>query len=311
MLDIDNERGCRLIWKQSDSGRVTSYLLLVLAAAVAVLLLTHQWADSDIGVFRQRYVTGGGKNRTVHVQVAWQNRMHDMRGMEPDDWYKPGDLLVKVPGEFHFRVLPANTPDPHEPTWFEYGFAGAFWYVGWLALIGGIWTIWSRETSQRIALLDRSGRLAVESRVLPFHHREFMSIAVDDVTHLDINRRQMKYGAVFDLTLQAHGVRDFVVATFQFAVVAERFQRHLQSWLDGERARNPGIEFPEPVIIAASGSAPAGTTIQCQVCGSPDPDEWVRCVACDTPHHPDCWAYVGRCSTYACGARTSKPLRAN
>lgn len=50
----------------------------------------------------------------------------------------------------------------------------------------------------------------------------------------------------------------------------------------------------------------------CQVCG----DELnqakianvVYCTRCNTPHHKDCWDFIGKCSTYACGSEkyTSK-----
>jgi hypothetical protein len=38
----------------------------------------------------------------------------------------------------------------------------------------------------------------------------------------------------------------------------------------------------------------------CQVCGTALEGDVVRCAACRTPHHRDCWTYVGECSTYAC-----------
>lgn len=43
----------------------------------------------------------------------------------------------------------------------------------------------------------------------------------------------------------------------------------------------------------------------CQVCGSEEGAALVRCKSCRTPHHADCWAYAGRCSTYGCGERSS------
>lgn len=40
----------------------------------------------------------------------------------------------------------------------------------------------------------------------------------------------------------------------------------------------------------------------CQVCGEVrDDSPTVECERCQTPHHRDCWDYVGRCSTFACG----------
>ncbi len=41
----------------------------------------------------------------------------------------------------------------------------------------------------------------------------------------------------------------------------------------------------------------------CIVCGEglgADADR-VRCVACDTPHHGDCWRFNGQCAVYGCG----------
>jgi hypothetical protein len=39
---------------------------------------------------------------------------------------------------------------------------------------------------------------------------------------------------------------------------------------------------------------------ECPVCGSTMTRNTVRCEVCRTPHHRECWAYMGRCSTYAC-----------
>jgi hypothetical protein len=38
----------------------------------------------------------------------------------------------------------------------------------------------------------------------------------------------------------------------------------------------------------------------CQVCGTSMKTGTVRCETCRTPHHRECWKYLGRCSTYAC-----------
>lgn len=43
-------------------------------------------------------------------------------------------------------------------------------------------------------------------------------------------------------------------------------------------------------------------TSKCQVCGSPvlKGTKAAICPACETPSHPECWAYNGGCTTYAC-----------
>jgi hypothetical protein len=42
----------------------------------------------------------------------------------------------------------------------------------------------------------------------------------------------------------------------------------------------------------------------CKVCGEPiDESEIVVCASCNTPHHRDCWEYVGHCSIYGCNGK--------
>jgi hypothetical protein len=42
----------------------------------------------------------------------------------------------------------------------------------------------------------------------------------------------------------------------------------------------------------------------CKVCGAPiDESEIVVCASCNTPHHRDCWEYVGACSIYGCNGK--------
>ena len=39
---------------------------------------------------------------------------------------------------------------------------------------------------------------------------------------------------------------------------------------------------------------------ECQVCGEKMESRVVFCGKCRTPHHEECWSYVGQCSTFAC-----------
>jgi len=39
---------------------------------------------------------------------------------------------------------------------------------------------------------------------------------------------------------------------------------------------------------------------ECQVCGEKMETRVVFCARCRTPHHEECWSYVGQCSTYGC-----------
>jgi hypothetical protein len=42
----------------------------------------------------------------------------------------------------------------------------------------------------------------------------------------------------------------------------------------------------------------------CKVCGEPIASgEVVVCSSCNTPHHRDCWDYIGACSIYGCSGK--------
>ena len=58
------------------------------------------------------------------------------------------------------------------------------------------------------------------------------------------------------------------------------------------------IRPPEPtgIVLDEVRVASGG---ECPVCGTVMAAS-VRCEACRTPHHSECWQYMGRCSTYAC-----------
>jgi len=47
----------------------------------------------------------------------------------------------------------------------------------------------------------------------------------------------------------------------------------------------------------AAGEAEVGL---CPVCATEMTDGVITCEKCRTPHHQECWTYVGQCSTYAC-----------
>lgn len=50
---------------------------------------------------------------------------------------------------------------------------------------------------------------------------------------------------------------------------------------------------PATVKVDAAGGA-------CQVCGDKMESRVIFCQKCRTPHHEECWSYVGMCSTYGC-----------
>jgi hypothetical protein len=86
---------------------------------------------------------------------------------------------------------------------------------------------------------------------------------------------------------------DLVLAQPSLHVLV-RCARDMLRWLDELR---PG-PVPRPAAPAVIG--------RCPVCGMELRESVIRCGRCDTPHHAECWSYVGRCSTYACGGVTPR-----
>jgi hypothetical protein len=69
------------------------------------------------------------------------------------------------------------------------------------------------------------------------------------------------------------------------------------------RRMGEGIE-----IVAPAGQAdPEEGPPTCKVCGEQiDGGAIVYCSSCNTPHHRDCWEFVGACSIYGCGCRMAR-----
>jgi hypothetical protein len=55
-----------------------------------------------------------------------------------------------------------------------------------------------------------------------------------------------------------------------------------------------------PVVGVELGSVSVSSGGECPVCGGVMGEGVLRCEVCRTPHHAECWEYMGRCSTYAC-----------
>jgi hypothetical protein len=60
----------------------------------------------------------------------------------------------------------------------------------------------------------------------------------------------------------------------------------------------------EGIAWVADGEEGPGT---CPVCAWALTDAVVRCDRCRTPHHEECWRYVGQCSAYACKGKGFVP----
>lgn len=47
----------------------------------------------------------------------------------------------------------------------------------------------------------------------------------------------------------------------------------------------------------------------CKVCLEPiNGGPVALCASCHTPHHGECWEYVGGCSIYGCGCKERAPM---
>lgn len=81
--------------------------------------------------------------------------------------------------------------------------------------------------------------------------------------------------------------------------------------LDGRAALESFIELAIAALRAARGGE-SGVVLatvelkggsECPVCGN-GVEKGVTCPACGTPHHEDCWKYVGNCAIFACPGRS-------
>ena len=73
------------------------------------------------------------------------------------------------------------------------------------------------------------------------------------------------------------------------------------------RPEAPGADDLDPgaVEFLVVGVDAAADARQCGVCGDPlaAAGPTVACSLCESPHHQECWEYLGGCSTYACEGR--------
>jgi hypothetical protein len=71
----------------------------------------------------------------------------------------------------------------------------------------------------------------------------------------------------------------------------------LQEVVDLLKKDRPRSARPRPLEAPAGFEAGEG---HCPVCGGGMSSRVATCARCRTPHHAECWAYVGMCSIYGC-----------
>lgn len=112
---------------------------------------------------------------------------------------------------------------------------------------------------------------------------------------------------------------DKAVLNFSGGVV--RLERKIKTFSDAITANNIVMRFMKSYHVLRDQTSNLGGAITftamsvdvqcavCMVCGDQIVDRQVFCSSCDTPHHDDCWVYLGQCSIYGCGETNKKPQR--
>jgi hypothetical protein len=76
----------------------------------------------------------------------------------------------------------------------------------------------------------------------------------------------------------------------------------LQSGVASRLSAGVSIVAVGPSVLEDSGPP------MCKVCGDPiSGSPKVFCTICRTPHHRDCWEFIGSCSVFGCKGKTSVP----
>ena len=79
-----------------------------------------------------------------------------------------------------------------------------------------------------------------------------------------------------------------------FDPLEELIERGLELYDQVMLTRAVGIEF------VAADEAQTLEDVICKVCGEAIQHDLVYCRRCKTPHHGECWQYIGACSVYGC-----------
>ena len=63
------------------------------------------------------------------------------------------------------------------------------------------------------------------------------------------------------------------------------------------------LRILDPAVLSAEVVTSVGA---CPVCSTPVEDDRGICARCRTPHHKDCWNYLGGCAIFGCAGRPSR-----
>ncbi len=95
----------------------------------------------------------------------------------------------------------------------------------------------------------------------------------------------------------------------------EDLDDELQTFEDARAIRVVAVSEPQEHADGPAGSAAesveavalvaSGPNV-CQICGDTMEGDTILCPDCRTPHHRECWAWFGGCSTFGCGVRETR-----
>jgi len=128
-----------------------------------------------------------------------------------------------------------------------------------------------------------TGSPALVERIFCLEHR---------VRAMEAVRRLAPYPG-FDIGVQGQSLRirfDGTREDEEFVLALKRSAEDFMAVMFGPPP-GFGIEWGESVERAAG---------LCPICATPLAEPIFRCPRCKSPHHRDCWEYLGRCAVYGC-----------
>ncbi len=107
-------------------------------------------------------------------------------------------------------------------------------------------------------------------------------LLADDDVHITLNHGRLQ--------IRKH------TAIRRFDQLEEFVTLCLELYDQGMLTRSAGIDFIEDA------AGPVGEAV-CQICSEDITTDMVFCRRCKTPHHVECWEYLGHCAVYGCGEK--------
>jgi len=263
----------------------------LLSLAIGGGWLASLVATADAGVFsRLRVLHPYPKSQETNVLVRDARGERTIAGLQPFDLdLKPGDPLVKVPGELCFRVAP-GWPAGKLPRWFQFESHGLIWIPLVFAAFAFAW-IGICRTAFRFVQLDRdAGQLRTGWYLLPL-----LAIPAFTIARRSKWRCWVEGGPSWRVMASPDPAQEpLVIAVRGSRPSAAAIAADLASWVT-------------PVVHADRLQSDPGLAARlghkCPLCGTDEAGTWRLCTRCQTPYHRKCWVRHGHCTTADCGSR--------